>query len=156
MTGMSVKIRNAGIFDLPLLMEWRMRVLEEVFSDYENVDWDVIRSQNIEYYKKHLKSETHTPCFAYEENGSVIGCGGICYQTEMPSPDNLTGTCGYLMNIYTVPEVRGSGVGKKIIEYLIADAKIRKTGKIYLESSDVAKALYESIGFQSMRDYYKL
>ena len=58
MTGMSVKIRNAGIFDLPLLMEWRMRVLEEVFSDYENVDWDVIRSQNIEYYKKHLKSET--------------------------------------------------------------------------------------------------
>ena len=122
-------------------MEWRMKVLAEVFSDHKDVAWDLIRIQNIEYYKKHLSDDTHTACFACDEHGAIIGCGGICYQTEMPSPDNLTGTCGYLMNIYTVPQVRGIGIGREIIEFLIADAKKRRTGKIYLESSDVAKPL---------------
>lgn len=156
MTHMQVEIKKAGPDDLPLLMEWRMRVLAEVFPNHEPADWDAIKIQNNEYYKIHLADGTHTACFAYDENGSVIGCGGICYQAEMPSPDNISGTCGYLMNIYTVPEGRGSGIGRKIIEFLIADAKAGNTEKIYLESSDVAKTLYESIGFQPMQNYYKL
>ena len=35
----------------------------------------------------------------------IIGCGGICYQSELPSPENLSGINGYLMNIYTLPEM---------------------------------------------------
>ena len=116
-----------------------------------------VRKNNEAYYKTHLSDATHTACFALnEENGEIIGCGGICYQKEMPSPDNLTGTNGYLMNIYTLPEYRGKGVGRKIIEFLIEDAKRRGTEKIYLESSKGAKHLYEEIGFSDMQDYMKL
>lgn len=153
---MSIEIKKIGLNELPTLMEWRMRVLEEVFKEYENIDWDSIKANNIDYYRTHLSNDTHTACFAYDENGTIVGCGGICYQNEMPSPDNLNGTCGYLMNIFTVPGMRGNGIGKNIIEFLIADAKERKTGKIYLESSEDAKRLYANIGFQPMCDYYKL
>lgn len=73
----------------------------------------------------------------------------------MPSPDNLTGTNGYLMNIYTIPEVRSEGIGRRIVEYLINDAKERGTEKIFLESSGVAKKLYHEIGFADMEDYMK-
>jgi len=86
----------------------------------------------------------------------IVGCGGICYQREMPSPDNHTGTNGYLMNIYAMPELRAEGIGRKIVEYLIEDAKKRGTEKIYLESSDMAKRLYHEIGFTDMSDYMKL
>ena len=85
-----------------------------------------------------------------------MGCGGICYQSEMPSPDNPTGTNGYLMNIYALPELRGEGIGRKIVEFLIDDAKSRGTEKIYLESSSMAKRLYHEIGFSDMIDYMKL
>lgn len=156
MTRVRIEIKKAGLRDLPLLMEWRMRVLREVFAGCRGVDWDLLRAQNLEYYTEHLAEDTHTALFALREPGEVIGCGGVCYQAEMPSPDNLTGVCGYLMNIYAVPEVRGHGVGRKIVEALIADAKARGTGKIYLESSDVAKDLYREIGFRPMDGYYKL
>jgi len=46
--------------------------------------------------------------------------------------------------------------GRKIIEYLINDAKERGTEKIFLESSGVAKKLYHEIGFADMEDYMKL
>ena len=98
---------------------------------------------------------TDTAVFAYDDE-TVIGCGGICYQTEMPSPDNPNGKCGYLMNIYTLPEYRGMGVGNSIVEYLINDARARCANKIYLESSEKAKKLYYEKGFRDMVDYMKL
>lgn len=140
-----------------MLMECRMRVLAEVFSDSEQPDWEAIRKNNEDYYKETLSDGTHTACFAVnEDDGKIIGCGGICYQKEMPSPDNLTGTNGYLMNIYTLPEYRGHGVGRRIVEFLIDDAKKRRTEKIYLESAKDAKHLYEEIGFSDMQDYMKI
>lgn len=154
---MKLFVKKAFDADLELLMTWRMRVLSEVFSDSENPDWETIRRNNESYYREHLANGTHTACFAMnEDDGEIIGCGGICYQREMPSPDNLTGTNGYLMNIYTLPEYRGQGVGRRIVEFLIADAKNKGTEKIYLESSKAAKHMYEELGFVDMPDYMKL
>lgn len=154
---MKLSIKRASLDELDMLMEWRMRVLAEVFSDSEQPDWEAIRKNNEDYYKETLSDGTHTACFAVnEDDGKIIGCGGICYQKEMPSPDNLTGTNGYLMNIYTLPEYRGHGVGRRIVEFLIDDAKKRGTEKIYLESAKGAKHLYEEIGFSDMQDYMKI
>ena len=154
---MNVSVKKADLNDIDLLMEWRMRVLDEVFSGYDVIMRDTISNNNKAYYIEHLSDGTHTACFAFnEENGEIVGCGGICYQEEMPSPDNLTGTNGYLMNIYTLPEYRGRGVGRKIIDFLVDEAKRKGTSKIYLESSKDAKHLYEEIGFSDMQDYMKL
>ena len=154
---MSVSVKRVGLESLDLLMEWRMRVLAEVFPVGEQEVRSDIRKNNEAYYRHHLADGTHTACFAIEdETGRIVGCGGICYQREMPSPDNPTGTNGYLMNIYALPELRGEGIGRKIVEYLIDDAKRRGTEKIYLESSGMAKRLYHEIGFTDMSDYMKL
>lgn len=154
---MNVSVKKAELPELELLMEWRMRVLAGVFPMRHGEDRTNIRRNNEAYYKKHLADGTHTACFAVnEESGQIIGCGGICYQKEMPSPDNLTGANGYLMNIYTLPEYWGHGVGSKIIKFLVDDAKSRGTEKIYLESSKDAKHFYEEIGFSDMKDYMKL
>ena len=154
---MSVSVKQAGLESLDLLMEWRMRVLAEVFPVHAPEDRSAIRENNEAYYRHHLADGTHTACFAIDdETGRIVGCGGICYQREMPSPDNPSGANGYLMNIYTLPENRGEGIGRKVVEYLIDDAKQRGTGKIYLESSDVAKPLYHEIGFADMPNYLKL
>lgn len=151
---MKVSVRKAGFDELDILIKWRMRVLREVFSAEDD---KTICFNNELYYKKHLADDTHTACFAInEDSAKIIGCGGICYQEEMPSPDNISGKNGYLMNIYTLPEYRGEGIGRKIVEFLIKDAKEKGTEKIYLESSDAAKKLYYEIGFSDMQDYMKL
>lgn len=152
---MRVSVKKAALDELDLLMDWRMRVLHEVFPISE--DCSSIRANNEEYYRRHLDDGSHTACFAVDEdNNRIIGCGGICYQEEMPSPDNRRGKNGYLMNVYTVPEYRGEGIGREIVEFLIMDAKSKGAEKIYLESSRAAKSLYYEIGFKDMTDYMKL
>lgn len=150
---MDVKIRKAELTELSLIMEWRMRVLKEVFCLPENTDMTELYEENEAYYRKHLQDGTHTAVFACTGK-NIIGCGGICYQMEMPSPDNKNGKCGYLMNIYTLPKYRGQGVGKEIISFLEQDAKKRDICKLSLESSDIAEKLYQSADFQKAEHFY--
>lgn len=154
---MEIEILKAGLEDVPLLMEWRMRVLREVFSIPEDTDTTLLESANLKYYEQHLHDDSHTACFARsKDTGKIIGCGGICYQEEMPSPDNHGGFCGYLMNIYTLPEYRGAGTGRAVVQFLIRDARERNVEKIYLESSGSGRRLYEELGFSEMQGYMKL
>lgn len=153
-------IEQASLSDLPLLMEWRMRVLSDVFD----VDWTLPENQalyqklydnNQNYYRHAIPSGEHVAVFV-RNNGAIIGCGGICFSYEMPSPDNQEGSCGYLMNIYTVPEFRHRKIGRQTVQALIDEAIRRKTGKIYLESSQDGLPLYRSMGFVDYPDLLKL
>lgn len=81
-----------------------------------------------------------------------MGCGGLCLYDEMPSPDNPSGRCAYLMNIYVREGHRGAGIGKKIVRYLVGCALERGVTKIYLETSQCGRKLYESAGFTAMKD----
>jgi ribosomal protein S18 acetylase RimI-like enzyme len=74
----------------------------------------------------------------------------------MPSPDNLKGRCAYLMNVYVREEFRRKGIARKLCTKLIEIAKNRHVEKVYLESSDMGKPLYKSLGFKDMCGYMKL
>ena len=150
---MNIVIKQALIDDIDKLMEWRMEVLHYVFGISE--DTQALYTANREYYKNSIPNRTHIAVFA-KINQMAVGCGGLCLYQEMPSPDNPSGQCAYLMNIYARKEYRGQGVGKSIVDWLIDYAKRQGITKIYLETSECGRPLYESLGFRDMQDYMKL
>ncbi|MEY8390204.1 GNAT family N-acetyltransferase [Lachnospiraceae bacterium] len=152
---MDIEIRKAELRDIDLLMKWRMRVLHEVFAIPDNQPAKDLEKANRIYYQSALQAGGHIACFAYKEN-EIVGCGGICLYQEMPSPDNLSGQCAYLMNIYTCPEFRRHGVGETVVRWLVGQAAQRSITKIYLETSEPGKKLYGKTGFVDMPDMMKL
>lgn len=150
-----VIIRKATIEDLDLLVSWRMEVLNAVFGNVVMQDWSLLEQANRGYYAQTLCTQEHCACFALQE-AQVVGCGGICLSREMPSPDNPTGLCAYLMNIYTVPTFRGHGVGVSVVRWLINEARNRQITKIYLETTGEGRKLYRNMGFDDMPDMMKL
>lgn len=131
---------------LPTLMYWRREVLEAVFGEKPSKRLLVANRQ---YYAAHVAAGSH---FALQANwgGEPCGCGGICYYEELPSPDNPTGLCGYLMNIYVRKDYRDRGIAHSLVSRLIADARKRGCGKIYLETTPAGRPVYESLGFHYM------
>lgn len=153
---MGITIKKAEISDMELLLKWRMEVLHEVFSipvDYDTVE---LKEENRRYYQSMLETGGHIACFAYNGDDEVIGCGGVCIYREMPSPDNPSGRCAYLMNIYTRPQFQKKGVGKTVVKWLTDQAVQLGITKIYLETSAAGRALYEKAGFTDMTDMMKL
>lgn len=152
---MDIVIKQTLIEDIEKLMEWRMEVLRHVFTISENENLQNLYSANLEYYKNSIPRGGHISVFA-DINGTTVGCGGLCLYREMPSPDNPSGQCAYLMNIYTREAYRGHGVGNTVVCWLVNYAKEQGITKIYLETSECGRTLYESIGFHDMKNYMKL
>jgi len=150
-----ITIRQATLADLDRLIDWRMEVLHCVFSIPQDTDTTELRQTNIGYYRQALDSGSHIACFA-ENGGETVGCGGLCLYDEMPSPDNPTGHCAYLMNIYVRPEHQGQGTGKRIVRWLVGAALSRGIKKIYLETSEAGRLLYSFLGFSDMKDMMHL
>ena len=151
---MDIEIRRATLEDLELLVKWRMTVLHEVFSIPLSDSMPELEQKNRHYYQTALQTEGHIAGFAYVGK-EIAGCGGVCLYREMPSPDNPSGRCAYLMNIYTRPEFRGQGIGKKIVNWLIDQAAQRDITKIYLEASASGRQLYQNMGFTDMLGYMR-
>lgn len=149
---MGIEIRRGTLDDLELLMEWRMRVLHEVFSVPPDDPMAALAQENRAYYQAALPAEGHIACFACV-GGQIVGCGGVCIYREMPSPDNPSGQCAYLMNIYTLPDFRGQGVGRAVVSWLVERVEQRGITKIYLETSESGRPLYQQLGFTDMGGY---
>jgi ribosomal protein S18 acetylase RimI-like enzyme len=152
---MRTRIQRATIKELEELMQWRMKVLHDVFSISDDADTTEFEAANRRYYEEQLPQGRHIACFA-RQGSETVGCGDICIYNEMPSPDNPTGHCAYLMNIYCREIYRHQGIGREIVGWLVNEARKQGITKIYLETSTEGRKLYESMDFKDMADMMKL
>ena len=149
------EIKRAQLSDLELLLKWRITVLREVFSITDESVIPELERQNRAYYQTALPAGEHIACFACD-NGEIVGCGGVCLYSEMPSPDNQNGKCAYIMNIYVAPEYRRKNIGKAIVTWLLEQEEVKRSGKVYLETSENGRMLYTSLNFVPMAGVMRL
>ncbi len=131
---------------LPTLMAWRKEVIENVFGI---VPSKRLLAANRAYYRQHIADGSHIAVMARRDNENA-GCGAICLTDELPSPDNPSGRCAYLMNIYVRSQYRGQGIGHAIVNRLVTMARQLNCGKIWLETTHDASSLYHSVGFRTL------
>lgn len=137
---------------MDVIMAWREEVIGSVFGQTPEAE---LLAANRDYYSRRLSDGSHI-AVAASVGGEDVGCGGVCFQEELPSPDNPSGHCAYLMNIYVRKPSRHKGIGRAIITHLVDVARRRGCGKVYLETTQMAESLYKTIGFESMKGMLKL
>lgn len=91
--------------------------------------------------------ETNEVYFVVEEDGKVLGGGGI--KKLKNNEDNVC----ELQKMYFSPEIRGKGYGKLLFEKCLQSAKDFGYKQCYLESASQLKAaihIYEKYGFKHL------
>lgn len=132
--------------DLDALMVWRAEVIAHVFGESAS---EPLLDANRQYYALHMAAGSHIALVAAKD-GEECGCGAVCFTEELPSPDNPSGLCAYLMNIYVREAFRNHGVAHMVVSRLIEESLERGCGKIYLETTTDGKPVYTSLGFRDM------
>jgi putative acetyltransferase len=82
--------------------------------------------------------------FAVERDGVVLGCGGVA-----PLQGGDAGTCE-LRKMYFLPQLRGTGMGHRLLGIILAAARAAGYSLCYLETlegMDQARKLYTGHGF---------
>jgi putative acetyltransferase len=133
-------------------LELTMRAMES------QADADAFRTLNEEWISKWFKIEAKDAATLGDPQGKIIDVGGHVYVAA--NGGSVVGTAALLKygdGIYELskmavsPETRGQGVGRKLLNYVIEQARALGAHTVFLGSSkklENAVHLYESLGFR--------
>ncbi|HMK17541.1 MAG TPA: GNAT family N-acetyltransferase [Chitinophagaceae bacterium] len=139
-----VTIRDLRKEDNPALAKVVKDTLAEFGANHPNtVYYDPTTDNLFEVFQT-----PRSKYFLAEINNKIVGGGGI-YPTDGLPPD----TCE-LVKMYLLPEARGLGLGRTLIEKCIEAAAENGFKKIYLETMPELKqalSVYEKFGFEYLK-----
>ena len=138
-----VEIRKANINDIETLMVIRLEMLRIVNNLSEDAEFDKVL---VDCSREYFLHGDQTTVLAID-NGKAIGCASISYINIMPTFDHPTGKRAHLMNVYTSKDFQRQGIGRKMFELLIDEAREKGCTEISLDATEQGRFLYTQLGF---------
>jgi len=139
--------RRARIDDVHDLIDYRVRFLNELYNHPEDDKTEIVRKSLLEYFTKAIPSNDFIAWVA-EYNGKIIATSGmVVWQIPARYGGVESGKLGYLLNFYTVPEARRKGIGTRLLNELIKEAKSLGLKDLRLHASKDGIDIYRKAGF---------
>ena len=151
-----LRLRRAVRSDLPVILDLRLAFDRELLGgDLPPDRVGPHRSQVADYLAAHIDGEVFRVWVA-DEGGRIVAMGGLVLVDRPPHPRSRRTGEGFVVNVYTLPRWRGRGVGRAVMDALVADARTLGLRRVYLRTSDDGRPLYEEMGFRDPGNYLSL
>lgn len=84
---------------------------------------------------------------AVDEHDAAVGMVTMQVFNRMPAPDALDARWGYLSNLFVLPDHRGHGVGRALIDAVLDRARLERMVRVVLSPSAKSVDLYRRRAF---------
>ncbi|MBN1221601.1 MAG: GNAT family N-acetyltransferase [Candidatus Aminicenantes bacterium] len=138
--------RRATLNDVSFMTEFRLRMLGEVYGRLEDDTADELRKTCHDYFSRSVFQGDYRAWIA-EDDGRPVGTGGMVLWKKPPTVGCTSGRLGYILNLYTIPELRGRGICTRLLHELIEEAKSLGLSYIHLHASEDGMNIYRRAGF---------
>jgi GNAT superfamily N-acetyltransferase len=143
---MNLTVRRATVADVDSIVNLRIMLLREVGEIKGEEEVTKVADANRKYFADALPTGDFVAWIA-EVDGKTVASSGLVLFRRPPYLENLSGVEAYIMNMYTMPQWRGKGLAKALLEQLILFAKASKVRRIWLHATEVGRPLYKKFGF---------
>jgi GNAT superfamily N-acetyltransferase len=89
---------------------------------------------------------THA-AFIAELDGNAAGMAWLAVFDRIPQPRRLERLAGNVQSVFVLEPFRNQGIGRALVEAVIAEARTRGVGYLIVHPSERAYPLYERLGF---------
>ncbi len=142
-----INYRRATIDDVEILVDYRVRFLNELYDHPEDDETEILRKALKEYFSKAIPSYDFIAWLA-EYDGKIIGTSGmVVWQIPARYGGLESGRLGYILNLYTIPEARRKGICTRLLNELIKEAKSLGLRYLHLHASEDGINIYRKAGF---------
>ena len=95
-------------------------------------------------------------CWVIDDGKQLLG--HVCVQLfeKMPKPVKEPETDAYLTNFYVIPETRGRGLGRKLLNKALSWCRAQGTDAVILWATAESKSLYRQSDFSEPADILEL
>ncbi len=141
-----IKYSRATIDDIEILIEYRVRFLNEFFNHSDDEETEILKMELQQYFSKEIPLNSFISWLA-EYNGKILGISGMVVW-QIPANYNIkSGKRGYILNMYTIPEARRNGISTQLLKKLIKEAKLLGINLLNLHPSEDGMNIYKKAGF---------
>jgi GNAT superfamily N-acetyltransferase len=139
--------RRATLDDVPTLVDYRMRFLNELHSHQESNEPKLVGASIRKYFAKAIPSGDFVGWVAELDGNIVATSGMVVWQRPAAYGGVESGRLGYLLNFYTLPEARRKGIATRLLHELIKEAQLLGLRYLHLHASKEAEPIYRKAGF---------
>ena len=140
-------LREATLADAPLLARQR-RLMFDSIGSLPTDQGDLLEAAVIRYIVQAMPAGT-SRSWVVEHEGAVVSGGGLQIRTLMPRPGYVYGEPeGLIVSMWTDPDHRRRGLGRRIVEAILAWGRENGITRFTLHASDDGRPLYELYGFE--------
>ena len=121
----------------------------------EGANTDVDITDNLyTYYEKHFSDGTFVSWIA-TINDEIIATSGMSFVEQPPHYGNPSGRTGILSSMYTVETHRRKGIAKKLLNYVVNEARGYGCAAVHITSAHMGTFLYQDFGFKRHDKFYR-
>jgi putative acetyltransferase len=137
-SGFVIDLEDPGVDDIRALLEQHLALMYELSppEDVHALDLDGLRTSDISFY-------------SLREDGTLLAIGAL---------KQLDGEHAEVKSMHTTQAARGRGLGRAMLDHLLAEARRRGVRRVSLETGSQdgfapARGLYTSAGFDLTRPF---
>ena len=146
-----IEYRKADIGDIQYLVQYRKQQL----TDEGEVFNSEIDNELSDYFMSSMSDNSLISWLAVDGE-KIVATSGVCFYQLPPTSLNPSGKNAYITNMYTLPEYRKHGIGSRLLQRVIDEAKMLKYKVIRLHASADGKSIYRKAGFNDTDGYMTL
>ena len=143
-------IRPATVGDIDALIDLRLTMFRAMGFDDDTL-LERVSVACYTYFEQHLPTSLFRAWVA-EAKSDMVASIGLVMHSIPPSPRNLVGLEGYIMNLVTLPGWRHQGIARALLDHVLEVLREEGIPVISLHTSADGCQLYESLGFTILED----
>lgn len=137
--------------DASILASFRRRMFEEMDAQ-ERKNYDSQALAGLEtIFAQHVLAQldgAELVAWVVELEGQVVASAAVSVLPTVPAPGRMDMRWALLHNVYTLPECRGRGFARRLVELAVEWCRENGFGSLSLNASAAGRPLYESMGFK--------
>ncbi|SJZ59722.1 GNAT family N-acetyltransferase [Megasphaera cerevisiae] len=141
-----MEYRQAIETDIPEIVQKRIQFLHEYHQGLSERYLGQLIPKLQAYFEKHL-NKNMMAYIAADETARVCSVALLLVLEKPPRPAFMNGRTGLILNVYTEPEFRRFGMGKRLMEMLLCDARSMELDYVELTATADGYPLYQQLGF---------
>ncbi|WP_419418937.1 GNAT family N-acetyltransferase [Legionella sp. D16C41] len=146
-------VRNATLNDIEQLIELRKLLLSQGTGHYvAQTPEDELAWQNS--YDTWLKTNLNQSAnikvivtYSASDENIITGCAIGIIDARVPFKGCLNGKMGWVQTVVVRPNYRRQGLAEQLMNHLFKWFHNNEVGKVTLQTTSVAKSLYDKLGF---------
>jgi GNAT superfamily N-acetyltransferase len=150
-SGAGFTIRRATVEEAAVIARHRVGM----FSDMGQVPTEALANELLQastsVLAALLREGSYLGWFAIDLQERVLAGAGVHVKPQLPRITHegriATGPVPLAVNVYTEPDARSRGIGRALMQAVMAWAKSQGCDRMVLHASDFGRPLYQSLGF---------